>query len=98
MSKSVFIGPENQKAVQWITDGEPCEPSWVPPCVSALVEVAGELNGEDVTFEGGLTLGDKMPFLVSTRITPFLATVPAIGHIRPITKAVGVTITVRGIK
>lgn len=98
MSKSSFIGTPESQVIQWVTDGTPCDTSWVPPCSSVIVEVLGELNGEDVTFEGGLTLADKMPFLAHTRVTPFLTTVPAIAHIRPVTKAVGVTITVRGVK
>ena len=98
MSNPKYIGLDLPKPVQWVTDGAPCEPASLQPCGSVLVEVTGDLNGEDVTFEGGLTLADKMPFLAHTRLSPYLQAVPAVTHIRPITKAVGVTITVRGIK
>ena len=97
MSNPSFIGSELPKAVQWTTDELPCVPCELPLGSAVLVEVTGDLIGE-VTFEGGLTLADKMPFLAHTRISPFLATVPAVTYIRPVTDAIGVTITVRSIK
>lgn len=98
MSNPSFVGQENPKPIRWVTDSKPCEPCQITNSNSILVEVLGDLNGESVTFEGGLTLADKMPFLAHTRVTPFLTTIPAVLHLRPVTKAVGVTITVRGIK
>ena len=98
MSSPSFIGSELPKAVQWTTDEIPCVPCELPPGSAVLVEVTGELNGHGVIFEGGLTLADKMPFLAHTRVSPFLTTVLAVTHIRPVTDAIGVTITVRSIK
>lgn len=98
MSDPSFIGADLPKAVQWETDAKPCTATQLQPCGSVLVEVQGDLDGKSVTFEGGLTLADKMPFLAHTRVTPFLTTVPAVTYIRPVTDAVGITITVRSIK
>ena len=98
MSNPRYIGTDLPKPIQWVTDSLPCEPATLEHNGGVLVEVTGELNGEAVTLEGGLTLADKMPFLAHTRVTPYLETVPAVTYIRPVTKAVGVTITVRGIK
>jgi len=98
MSNPSFFGDDLPKSIRWVTDTAPCVAVSIQPCREVLVEVTGDLNGEGVTFEGGLTLADKMPFLVHTRVSPFLTSVPAVTHLRPITSAVGVTITVRSIK
>ena len=98
MSSPSFIGADLPKDVRWVTDAAPCSPAQLQRCNEVLLEVTGDLDGKDVTFEGGLTLADKMPFLAHTRVTPFLTTVPAVTYLRPITEAAGVTITVRSIK
>jgi hypothetical protein len=98
MSKPNFIGTELPKPIRWVTDEQPCAPVEIQPGREVLIEVTGDLDGKSVTFEGGLTLADKMPFLGHTRNSPNLLTVPAVTYLRPITEAVGVTITVRSIK
>lgn len=98
MSNPSFIGSDLPKPIRWVTDDKPCAECPVQPGSFVLVEVIGDLGGHGITFEGGLCLADKMPFLAHTRITPYLTTVPAVSFIRPITEAVGVTITVKAIK
>ena len=98
MSDPRFVGSTLPKDIQWVTDTEPCQAAELQRCQEVILEVRGELEGKTVTFEGGLTLADKMPFLAHTRITPYITTVPGVTFIRPVTDAVGVTITVRSIQ
>jgi hypothetical protein len=82
---------------QWITDGQPCEQAALHDVYRSLtVEVKGDLNGESVEFYGGITPGD-LAFIAHARLSPWLEHLPAVLFIQPVTKAVGVTITIRGI-
>lgn len=82
---------------QWVTDDKPCEQTPLHDIYRTLtIEVKGDLNGEDVEITGGITPGD-LAFITHTRISPWLTHIPAILFIQPVTKAIGVTISIRGI-
>ncbi len=98
MAKAKPLNDNSPRTYQWVTDGGPCEAQSVPSYREILVEVTGDLEGKSVTIFGSLAPGDDMPLLAFTKVSPYLATVPAVNHVRPSTEAKGVTITIRGIQ
>lgn len=82
---------------QWVTDDKPClEHGPVTAYRELLIEAKGDLAGESLDIHGGLTAGD-LPFLASTKTTPWLYRLPPVFFLQPVTKTPGVTITVRGV-
>lgn len=83
---------------QWKTDEAPCEGLSLGAHTALMAEVRGDLGGESVTFLGGLTPGNEseLAFLDEVR-QPGIVSLPAIHFLLPVTKVVGVTITIRGL-
>jgi len=98
MNDPKYVGTELPKPARWITDGGLCGHAEVQACREIIVEVRGDLDGKDVNFYGGLTLAEDMPFLAYTKNSPWIGSVKGVSFIRPVTEAVGVTITIRGIQ
>ena len=99
MSKPRRVGDPQDQIAQWITDEESCAPFALHSVNTGLiVEVSGDLGGKGVTFNGSNVNGEDMPFLAYTKLSPWLKELPPVLFIQPVTEAVGVTITVRGIK
>jgi hypothetical protein len=97
MSEATRPNTSDYHLWQWVTDGKPCAEQGVAASYrEILVEVKGDLAGESLAIHGGLTSGD-LPFLASTKSTPWLGRVPGVFFLQPVTKATGITITVRGV-
>lgn len=97
MSKAERIS-EVLRLYQWKTDLAECEPLNVGPHSSILVEVRGDLGGHSVVFLGGLTPGepDELAFLDEVNQAGVI-TLPPVNYLLPVTDAIGITITIRGL-
>lgn len=97
MSKAERIS-EVPRLYQWKTDLAECEPLVVGSHSSILVEVRGDLAGHSVVFLGGLTPGDPDDLAFLDEVSqPSVFTLPAVNYLLPVTEAVGITITIRGL-
>lgn len=97
MSKAVRVGSAEEHLRAWVTDEGPCEETALSAGYRGLtVQVTGDLGGEALTLRGGITPGADA-FITSTRVSPWLAHLPAVLFLRPETSKPGVTITVRGV-
>jgi hypothetical protein len=97
MSKVTRIS-ETPRTFQWKTDGSACVGIALGGYSSLLVEVRGDLQGKPVVFLGGMTEGaaEELAFLDEVS-SPGIVTLPAVAFLLPVTEAVGVTITFRGL-
>lgn len=97
----VYNGNIAPRTVYWVTDGQHCEPTVIPPAERVLIEVRGDLQGGSVTVRGGLMEADgdgtAAPLLLHTTI-PTLTTVHGVTHIQVFCDVPGVTVIVRGSK
>lgn len=97
MSEAKRPNPADYHLWQWATDDKPCDEIGIAAAYRELiVEVKGDLAGESLAIHGGLTTGD-LPFLTAIKSTPWLGRVPGVFFLQPVTKATGITITVRGV-
>ncbi len=97
MSKVSRLGEAASHMWQWKTDKEPCDQHALSAGYrEVVVEAKGDLGGKPLVITGGITDGD-LPIVGSTKHTPWIARIPAVLFIQPVTEAEGVTITVRGI-
>lgn len=99
MSKPKFQRDASPRVYQWLTDSEPCEGLVCGEHSAILVEVRGDLGGHVVQFRGGLTPGyaEELALLDEVSVAPCLVKLPAVGFLVPVTDAVGVTISMKGL-
>jgi len=99
MSNPKRLNDNAPRVYQWTTDKEPCEGLPCGEHSALLVEVRGDLAGGKVQFRGGLTAGeaDDLALLDETGVTPVLIRLPAVGYLLPVTDAVGITISLKGL-
>ena len=97
MSKPERIS-DMPRLYQWKTDDEPCQGLDVGPHSSLIIEVRGDLGGKTVKLLGGLTKGDADELAFLDEVSRgCLVMLPAVSYLLPVTDAVGITITFRGL-